>query len=202
MWSLNKFYNIGSKDKALYKACGESLGDGKDCNKKVVEQGDGTYRWVDWPRHRQGESHLSLQVWEVHEDEGRVQVEDHAAAQHGRLLRQQLGLVFPGDIRDGKIINILSHYFHQLTFYLSLFSCFYMYQLTHHICIKCKKNLLSWRRAQKRFSASPLKSSARPSRATRRDTTASSPPPPSGRTTSGWGPRPTHTMTRLEWNTL
>ena len=32
-----------SKDKALYKACGESA-DGKECNKKVVENGDGTYR--------------------------------------------------------------------------------------------------------------------------------------------------------------
>ena len=42
---LNSILNVFiSKDKALYKACGESLGDGKDCNKKVVEQGDGTYR--------------------------------------------------------------------------------------------------------------------------------------------------------------
>jgi len=32
-----------SKDKALYKACGEVTG-GKECNKKVVENGDGTYR--------------------------------------------------------------------------------------------------------------------------------------------------------------
>eukprot|EP00090_Calanus_glacialis_P036968 TRINITY_DN6328_c0_g1_i1.p1 TRINITY_DN6328_c0_g1~~TRINITY_DN6328_c0_g1_i1.p1 ORF type:complete len:623 (-),score=183.87 TRINITY_DN6328_c0_g1_i1:129-1997(-) len=32
-----------SKDKALYKACGEEI-DGKVCNKKVVESGDGTYR--------------------------------------------------------------------------------------------------------------------------------------------------------------
>jgi len=33
-----------SKDKALYKSCGDSMGDGKECNKKVVENGDGTYR--------------------------------------------------------------------------------------------------------------------------------------------------------------
>jgi len=33
-----------SKDKALYKACGDMAADGKECNKKVVEQGDGTYR--------------------------------------------------------------------------------------------------------------------------------------------------------------
>jgi len=33
-----------SKDKALYKACGENTGDGRECNKKVVENGDGTYR--------------------------------------------------------------------------------------------------------------------------------------------------------------
>eukprot|EP00092_Neocalanus_flemingeri_P017032 GFUD01018420.1.p1 GENE.GFUD01018420.1~~GFUD01018420.1.p1 ORF type:complete len:627 (+),score=162.12 GFUD01018420.1:60-1940(+) len=32
-----------SKDKALYKACGDIM-DGKECNKKVVENGDGTYR--------------------------------------------------------------------------------------------------------------------------------------------------------------
>jgi len=32
-----------SKDKCLYKACGEEV-DGKVCNKKVVEGGDGTYR--------------------------------------------------------------------------------------------------------------------------------------------------------------
>jgi len=32
-----------SKDKALYKACGE-VTDGKECNKKVIENGDGTYR--------------------------------------------------------------------------------------------------------------------------------------------------------------
>jgi len=32
-----------SKDKALYKACGKEA-DGKQCNKKVVENGDGTYR--------------------------------------------------------------------------------------------------------------------------------------------------------------
>jgi len=32
-----------SKDKALYRACGEML-DGKECNKKVVDQGDGQYR--------------------------------------------------------------------------------------------------------------------------------------------------------------
>merc|ERR1712107_532375 len=33
-----------SKDKALYKACGEMLPEGKECMKKVVESGDGTYR--------------------------------------------------------------------------------------------------------------------------------------------------------------
>merc|ERR1711881_115354 len=33
-----------SKDKALYKACGENTGDGRECNKKIVENGDGTYR--------------------------------------------------------------------------------------------------------------------------------------------------------------
>jgi len=32
-----------SKDKALYKACGKDV-DGRQCNKKVVENGDGTYR--------------------------------------------------------------------------------------------------------------------------------------------------------------
>jgi replication factor A1 len=32
-----------SKDKALYKACGKEV-DGRQCNKKVVENGDGTYR--------------------------------------------------------------------------------------------------------------------------------------------------------------
>jgi len=32
-----------SKDKALYRACGE-MSDGKECNKKVVDQGDGQYR--------------------------------------------------------------------------------------------------------------------------------------------------------------
>jgi len=32
-----------SKEKALYKACGEQV-DGKECNKKVVENGDGTFR--------------------------------------------------------------------------------------------------------------------------------------------------------------
>jgi len=32
-----------SKDKALYKACGDQA-DGRECNKKVVENGDGTYR--------------------------------------------------------------------------------------------------------------------------------------------------------------
>ena len=42
-----KFFSVNSKlskDKALYKACGDSMGDGKECNKKVVENGDGTYR--------------------------------------------------------------------------------------------------------------------------------------------------------------
>ena len=33
-----------SKDKALYKACGESQADVKECNKKAIDQGDGTYR--------------------------------------------------------------------------------------------------------------------------------------------------------------
>jgi len=32
-----------SKDKALYKACGDTV-DGRECNKKIVENGDGTYR--------------------------------------------------------------------------------------------------------------------------------------------------------------
>ena len=32
-----------SKDKALYRACGKET-DGKQCNKKVVENGDDTYR--------------------------------------------------------------------------------------------------------------------------------------------------------------
>ena len=32
-----------SKDKCLYKACGDEV-DGKACNKKVVESGDGSYR--------------------------------------------------------------------------------------------------------------------------------------------------------------
>jgi len=32
-----------SKDKALYKACGKDV-DGRQCNKKVIENGDGTYR--------------------------------------------------------------------------------------------------------------------------------------------------------------
>jgi len=32
-----------SKDKALYKACGNTV-DGKECNKKVIENGDGSYR--------------------------------------------------------------------------------------------------------------------------------------------------------------
>ena len=40
-WEIN--HNSYSKDKALYKACGEEV-DGKVCNKKVVENGDGTYR--------------------------------------------------------------------------------------------------------------------------------------------------------------
>jgi len=33
-----------SKDKALYKACGEQTSDGKECMKKVVEIGDGNFR--------------------------------------------------------------------------------------------------------------------------------------------------------------
>jgi len=33
-----------SKDKALYKACGKEVETGKHCMKKVLEQGDGTYR--------------------------------------------------------------------------------------------------------------------------------------------------------------
>ena len=35
---------LPSKDKALYKACGSAQGEGRQCNKKVVENGDGTYR--------------------------------------------------------------------------------------------------------------------------------------------------------------
>ena len=42
-----------SKDKALYKACGENLGDGKECNKKLVEQGDGTYRCEKCMRNKE-----------------------------------------------------------------------------------------------------------------------------------------------------
>jgi len=33
-----------SKDKALYKSCGKEVEAGKNCMKKVLEQGDGTYR--------------------------------------------------------------------------------------------------------------------------------------------------------------
>ena len=42
-----------SKDKALYKACGENMGDGKECNKKVMEQGDGTYRCEKCMRNKE-----------------------------------------------------------------------------------------------------------------------------------------------------
>ena len=37
-------YNLFSKDKALYKSCGESVDGGKTCQKKVMEQGDNQYR--------------------------------------------------------------------------------------------------------------------------------------------------------------
>jgi len=42
-YSTTATISFFSKDKALYKACGE-VTDGKECNKKVIENGDGTYR--------------------------------------------------------------------------------------------------------------------------------------------------------------
>jgi replication factor A1 len=42
-YSVTATITFFSKDKALYKACGKDV-DGRQCNKKVVENGDGTFR--------------------------------------------------------------------------------------------------------------------------------------------------------------
>jgi len=42
-----------SKEKALYKACGEKLEENRECNKKVVENGDGSYRCEKCAKEKQ-----------------------------------------------------------------------------------------------------------------------------------------------------
>ena len=43
-YSTHATITFFSKDKALYKSCGEPVEGGKNCQKKIMEQGEGQYR--------------------------------------------------------------------------------------------------------------------------------------------------------------